>query len=84
MANTGAVKRDIVIMVLRAHGVDISQQESGPGGMLVLAKDELVEARILPDDVGRRLLQYLQRKFRVPVHHFYNPLMAPSGDDPVN
>ncbi len=52
--------------------------------MLVLAKGDLVEARTLPDYVCRRLLQHLHRKFDVPIHHFYNPLMAPGGEETVN
>ena len=56
MSETGEVARDVAIMVLRANGVDVSQQADGPQGTLVLAKGDVVEARPLPDRLGRQLL----------------------------
>ncbi len=73
----GYVGRTIVIDVLQRNGVQISRQEEGLDGMLVLVKGEVVDTRRIPDEVSRRVLQYFQRRFSVPIHHFYNPLMAP-------
>jgi len=77
VGDLGEVDREIVIQVLQANGVRVSPQENGEAGMMVLAKDEKVEARRIPSKVGRRTLQYFQRHYGVPIYQFYNPLMAP-------
>jgi hypothetical protein len=79
--STGNVCKKTVIEVLKAHGVGVSMQENSTDGTVVLAKDDLLETRIIPDECGKRLLQYFQRRFNVPIHHFYNPLMAPGASD---
>lgn len=49
--------------------------------MFVLTKGNVTEARKITEFVGRRTLHYLQRKFDVPIHHFYHPLKAPQLPD---
>lgn len=77
MDEWGYVNRSVVIDVLRRNGVDVSRDESGPAGMVILAKGDHIESRSIPAEVSRRMLHYFQRRFGVPIHHFYNPLMAP-------
>ena len=77
MTDTGKVYKKTVVDVLRAHGVGVSMQDGATDGSMVLAKGEVVETRIIPDEVGKKLLHYFERRFEVPLHHFYNPLMAP-------
>ena len=77
MGDPGEVDRKTVIRILQANGVKVSPQENGEADMMVLAKDDKVEARRIPSKVGRRTLQYFQRSYGVPIHQFYNPLMAP-------
>lgn len=69
------VDRATVIDVLQRHGVEVSYDDSGPDGtvMITLFKDGEVDSRRLP----RRVLNYFDRRFGVPIHHFYNPHMAP-------
>jgi hypothetical protein len=68
----GYVKREIVIDVLRAHGVDVSLRE-GTTDMWVLAKDKIIEVHQLNCYVSRKVLHHFQYKFSIPIHHFYNP-----------
>ncbi len=51
--------------------------------MFLILKGEVYEILAIPETCGRRLVHYLSRKFKTPIHHFYNPLMAPSlpGED---
>jgi hypothetical protein len=55
----------------------VSLQEGATDGTMVLAKDNVLETRVIPDEVGKKLLHYFERQFKVPIHHFYNPLMVP-------
>jgi len=73
------VDRATVIDVLQRHGVEVSCGDSGPDGtaMITLFKDGEVDSRRLPNEVSRRVLNYFDRRFGVPIHHFYNPHMAP-------
>ncbi len=41
--------------------------------MFTLVKAERIESRRIPAQAGRRLLQYFQRHFGVPIHQFYHP-----------
>jgi hypothetical protein len=77
MNDTGKVCKKTVLEVLQAHGVGVSKQEGATDGTMVLAKGEILETRVIPDEVGKKLLHYFERRFKVPLHHFYNPLMAP-------
>ena len=77
-----SVPRRSVLEVLARHGVDVSDYPDGAQSSLV--KDgypPLVLVLTIPDPVENRLLQRLQRKFDIPIHHFYNPLMAPRLPD---
>lgn len=82
MGESGNVRLETVLSVLRAHQIAISRHD---GTGYVLAKGDRLEVIEFPKQVGRRMLQRLQRLFGVPIHHFYNPLMAPGpSDDIVN
>lgn len=49
--------------------------------MFVLGKDLVRDVQEFPESVSRQTLHYLSRKFNVPIHHFFNPLEAPSLPD---
>jgi hypothetical protein len=72
----GTVVRSIVVDVLRRNGTEVSAQP-GKADMFLLVKSDLFEIIAIPDTCGRKLVRYLSRKFGAPIHHFYNPLMAP-------
>ena len=65
---SGEVPKDDVLRVLRAN-------------ILVLTKDETVEAMGFHSLAGRQMLQRLKRKFGIPINHFYHPLQAPIPPD---
>ena len=73
------VGRTTVIDVLQRHGVEVSCDDGGPGGpgMVILIRGEKLDARKLSAEVARPVLYYLSRFFCIPIHHFYNPHMAP-------
>ena len=73
MSQDGEVSRNIVIDILRACGVSVSEQSKDS---YVLQLGDVLEVINLPQEVCRRRLHELQRKFRVPIHYFYNPQMA--------
>jgi hypothetical protein len=78
---TGEVDRETIFVVLRFHKVEISPDPKNLGAML-LVRGDIVESKMIPEAVGRRLVQYLKRRFDIPVHHFYRPEMmasAPNG-----
>ena len=75
----GAVDRETVIRVLKASGVVISNQQNGPAGMLVLAKDGYFDSRRIPQVVHKSMLHFFKRKFAVPIEHFYNPHLIIQG-----
>ena len=77
MGETGIIKREIALYVLRAHGVGAIAQEDSLPDMLVLVKGDILEARRIPEYLGRQLLHYLARKFDIPIHHFYHPELSP-------
>jgi hypothetical protein len=79
MSNDGVVPRVYVVIVLQAHGVELTEKQSDNATVTIMVKNGLVEAIVLPDAVGRRTLHRLQRKFGIPIHHFYHPVMAPSN-----
>ena len=55
MGEIGIIQREIVIHVLRAHGVGVIAQQDSLPDMLVLAKGDILEARRIPEWVGRQL-----------------------------
>ena len=73
MSQDGEVSRNIVIDILKTCGVSVSEQ---PKDSYVLELGDVLEVINLPQEVCRRRLHELQRKFRVPIHFFYNPQMA--------
>jgi hypothetical protein len=69
----GEVNKDTVIEVLRANGVDVFPQQGSPD-IMVFAKGDILEAkRMASPTVSRRMLHYFQRKFDIPIYHFYHP-----------
>lgn len=76
MIASGQVLRKNVIDVLRRHRVEVCHPRSKPD-IFVLAKGDHIESVEIPERVGRRMLQYLQRKYAVPIYHFYHPSEAP-------
>jgi hypothetical protein len=69
----GTVDRKTVLQVLRASGVDVSEDPDKRSNTVTLAKEDILECIALPQLVGRQMLHYLSRKFRVHIYHFYNP-----------
>ena len=49
-----------------------------------MIKGGTVLAEVLPEWLSRKTLHYLARKFDIPIHHFYNPEMAPKNRDVGN
>jgi len=76
----GIVTRAVVIDVLQRNGAEVSEQPDKADMYLVLKGDEF-QIIAIPESCTRKLVHYLSRKFTTPVHHFYNPLMAPSRSD---
>jgi hypothetical protein len=76
MNDTGKVCKRIVLEVLRYHDVDVSLQQDSNDGTMIFAKGSILETRVMPEEVGKKMLHYLGRTFGVPIHHFYNPDMA--------
>jgi hypothetical protein len=77
---SGYVNREIVIDILRRHGVGMSPLSGAPE-VMILIKGDKIDARPLSDEVSRCVLRYLTRRFNIPIHHFYTPLMAPKLPD---
>jgi hypothetical protein len=78
MTHSRDVSSSVVIDVLRRHGVEISQQQDGEDGMMLLVKGDTMEAQRFTSSISNRKLQYFSRKYEIPIHHFYRPEMAPS------
>jgi len=77
LSDTGEVDRSTVIMVLRANQVQISKLNDENDELYTLIKGDRVEVQKLASYVSRRLLQYFQYHFEVPIHYFYHPEMMP-------
>jgi hypothetical protein len=70
-----SIDRAIVIQVLRRNSVSVKEQNTDEPRAYLLVKAERLEVIELHPEVARRMLQYLQRKFGVPIHLFFNPDM---------
>jgi len=66
----GTVGREYVLRILQENGVSVAPNSES--GELVLTKDNIIDSRKLPEIVGRRLVHYLSRRFKVHIHLFYN------------
>ena len=85
MSNDGTVHRLVVETVLESHSVDLYRMGSNNSAQTtVMIKGGIVIALVMPERVSRKTLHYLKRKFNVPIHHFYNPEMAPKNGDVEN
>ena len=70
-SDDGTASKQDVIKVLETNGVEVSPQDGGFDGMVVLEKGGTVEARRLPDRPGKKLLHYIARKYEIPIYKFY-------------
>lgn len=66
------VPRVTVLRVLRECGVDVVERG---GEEVSLAKGSTFETQVLPKNVSKRMLHYLHRRYDVPIHYFFNPVM---------
>jgi hypothetical protein len=80
VADDGSVDRSTVIDVLRRNGSEISVMADSPD-MFFIIKGDVFEIITIPPRCRRRLVHYFSRKFTTPIHHFYNPGMAPTLPD---
>lgn len=71
MTDTGEVDIKTVLVALENNGVAVTEQEDGS---YILENEHTIEVHRLPPYVRKRMLQYLKRKFGIPIHHFYNPV----------
>lgn len=76
MSDDGSVIRSVVIDVLERNGTEVSPDKN-KADMFVLVKGDVVEVVHVPERCRRQLVRYLSRKYTTPIHHFYNPMMAP-------
>jgi hypothetical protein len=71
----------VVMKALRAtKGLDVS----GPTGALdlvTIADGEKIETISMSEPIQRKMLDYLGRRYKTPIHWFYNPLMIPGKED---
>ena len=79
MPDNGVVSREVIIAVLRAHGVDITSQSFNGDEHTTMMKGSIVEVQVFPPTVNRHMVGRLARKFNVPVHHFYHPEVTPGN-----
>ena len=77
----GEVPKRDVLSVLKAYGVEVRVESYNGAEMYILTKGSIVQAHQFDSHVGRRVLHGLKRKFDIPIHHFYNPLEAPTTPD---
>ena len=75
--STDEVTRETVEHVLKAHKVDLSNLEIESVSLSSRVRDSIADAGNLKELVGKRKLQYLARKFGIPIHYFYHPLEVP-------
>ena len=61
-----------MIRILTEGKVSVAQQKRLSTGAMVLAKDDVLEVRVLPDPVSRRMIQRFSKKFHIPFHLFAN------------
>jgi hypothetical protein len=75
---SGAVKREVVLEVLRAHGVSVTLDtyEETPHKYLMI-KGDIIQSVVLPDFVIQRMIHRLQYKYEIEIHLFYHPEMIP-------
>jgi hypothetical protein len=81
LTETGEVSREIVIDVLVKQGVTVTPKlvdDSRRTVRYVLQKNDLIEEQTFGTRVGRRMLHYLDRRFKVPIHLFFNPSLTPA------
>ncbi len=77
MADDGSLPKSTIIAVLKAHGVSVYPQAEDHAYTVITDGKETTLALRLGDAVSRKAVHGLQRKFGIPIHHFYNPQLAP-------
>ena len=81
MSETGEVIRETVIDALSKNGVIVTRKsvdDTRKTITYILGNKEFTEEQTFGMYVGRRMLHYLDRRFKVPIHLFYNPAMKPA------
>ena len=73
----GAVPREIVLLVLKANGVLISESVENGRHKTTMSKDAKAEVQFYPVMIPRRIVLHLANKFKVPRHYFWHPDMMP-------
>jgi len=81
LGETGEVLRETVVSVLSSQGVTVTPKladEKRRTVTYILQKNDCLEEQTFGTLVGRRMLHYLDRKFKVPIHLFFHPELAPA------
>jgi len=68
----GIVLREFLIRVLIENGVTVTPHQGSTTGHLVLGKGDVLDVRQIPEEVHRRMVHALARKFDIAKHLFYN------------
>jgi hypothetical protein len=67
----GTVSREFVLRILVEGGVSVAQQKDSDVGMIVLAKGDILDVRVIPDPVSRPMIHRFSREFGIAIHLFY-------------
>jgi len=68
----GSVPQATVIEVLKSSGVSVREEEEG---RVILVIHEIPEVLIFSENVPRRMIHYISRKYGVQIQYFYHPDM---------
>jgi hypothetical protein len=69
-----SIGRTVAIGVLSQYVTVVATGESDC--YAIVAEDGTAEVVRLSEEVTKRRLSYLSRKYHVPMHHWYNPQLA--------
>ena len=72
MSTSGLVKRDVVLRILAGHGVLIFAQDDGNLLLVSHACPDDPEIIWLGDQVPRKIIHGLSRRYHIAIAHFYN------------
>lgn len=76
----GAARSD-VLRALKAHKVFVGL-DSAPTSLYSLERGEYLEKKVLPEFVPMWILNEFKRKLNIPIHHFWSPEVAETGQEP--
>jgi hypothetical protein len=74
LGDDNSIGRAVVIGVLRQYASVAATGESN--WYSIVAADGTAEVVRLSEEVTKRRLNYLSRKYGVPTHHWYNPQLV--------